>query len=130
MFIPSTPKNLTLKTIDTMGLRLYVAKTYKVEYAYGVAFNYKISVFHDLLDALKIYYSGEKWDERFDCDKEDWLKALEKLKNFNQLDEPERKEVEEALEACECTLPEAIELFEGYYNTADQEHDYLEFQFL
>ena len=130
MFIPSTPKNLTLKTIDTMGLTLYVAKTYKVEFDYGVAFNYKVSEFHDLLDALNVNYSGENWDDRFDVDKEEWLYGIEKLKNFDQLEASEREDIKNALDCCECTLEEAIELFQGYYNSADPEHDYLEFQFL
>ena len=130
MFIPSTPKNLTLKTIDTMGLRLYVAKTYKVEFDYGIAFNYKVSEFHDLLDSLNVNYSGENWDDRFDVDKEEWLYGIEKLKNFDQLEASEREDIKNALDCCECTLEEAIELFQGYYDSADPDHDYLEFQFL
>ena len=130
MFIPSTPKNLTLKTIETMGLRLYVAKTYKVEFDYGIAFNYKVSEFHDLLDSLNVNYSGENWDDRFDVDKEEWLYGIEKLKNFDQLEASEREDIKNALDCCECTLEEAIELFQGYYDVADPDHDYLEFQFL
>ncbi len=113
-----------------MGLRLYVAKTYKVEFAYGIAFNYMVSEFHNLLDALNVSYSGETWDDRFDVEKEEWLKGIEVLKNLHNLEASEREEIEDALEACECTLDEAIELFEGYYNSADPDHDYLEFQFL
>ena len=113
-----------------MGLRLYVAKTYKVEFEYGIAFNYKVSELHDLLDSLNVSYSGETWDERFDVEKEEWLKGIEALKNLDNLEASEREEIEAALEACDCTLPEAIEFFEGYYNTADPDHDYLEFQFL
>ena len=113
-----------------MGLRLYVAKTYDVEYAYGIAFNYKVSEFHDLLDALNVNYSGENWDERFDVDKQEWLYGIERLKNFDQLEASEREDIENALECCECTREEAIELFEGYYNTAEPNHHYLEFQFL
>jgi hypothetical protein len=130
MFIPSMLTNLTLKTIETMGLRLYVAKTYKVEFEYGIAFNYKVSELHDLLDSLNVSYSGETWDERFDVEKEEWLKGIEALKNLDNLEASEREEIEAALEACECTLPEAIELFQGYYDAADPDHDYLEFQFL
>ncbi len=113
-----------------MGLRLYVAKTYKVEYAYGVAFNYMVSELHDLLDALNVSYSGETWDERFDVEKYEWLKGIEKLKNLDRLEALEREDIENALRACECTREEAIEFFEGYYNTAALDHDYLEFQFL
>ena len=130
MFTPSTPTSLTLKTIETMGLRLYVAKTYKVEFDYGIAFNYKVSEFHDLLNALEIPYSGESWDERFDVNKEDWLAGLETLKDYNQLDKDQQNSISTALKDCECTLEEAIELFQGYYDSADPEHDYLEFQFL
>ena len=113
-----------------MGNRLYVAKTYKVEFDYGIAFNYKVSEFHDLLDSLNVSYSGETWDERFDVEKEEWLKGIEALKNFDSLETLEREDIENALKACECTREEAIELFEGYYNTAAPDHDYLEFQFL
>lgn len=113
-----------------MGLRLYVAKTYKVEFAYGMGFNYKTSELHDLLNALDIPYSGESWDERFDVEKEEWMKGIEVLKNFDNLEASEREDIENALKACECTREEAIELFEGYYNTAAPEHDYLEFQFM
>ena len=113
-----------------MGNRLYVAKTYKVEFAYGMGFNYKVSELHDLLDALNVSYSGESWDERFDVEKEEWLRGIEVLKHFDQLEASEREEIEIALKACECTLSEAIELFQGYYDAADPDHDYLEFQFL
>ena len=68
-----------------MGLRLYVAKTYKVEFAYGIAFNYMVSEFHNLLDALDVSYSGETWDDRFDVEKDEWLKGIEVLKNLHNL---------------------------------------------
>lgn len=113
-----------------MGLRLYVAKSYQVEFAYGIGFNYMVSELHDLLDALNVSYSGETWDERFDVEKDEWLKGIDKLKNLDSLEAPEREDIEKALRACECTREEAIELFEGYYNTAAPDHDYLEFQFL
>lgn len=114
-----------------MGLRLYVAKTYKVDYDYfGSGFNYKVSELHDLLDALNVSYSGETWDERFDVEKDEWLKGIEKLMNFDQLETSEREEIEKALEACECTLSEALELFEWYYNSSAPGHYYLEFQFM
>ena len=103
-----------------MGNRLYVAKTYKVEFAYGMGFNYMVSELHDLLDALNVSYSGESWDERFDVEKEEWLKGIEVLKNLDHLETSEREEIANALKACECTPEEAIELFEGYYNTADR----------
>ena len=113
-----------------MGLRLYVAKTYKVEFDYGIAFNYKVSEFYDLLDSLNVNYSGENWDDRFDVDKEEWLYGIEKLKNLDNLEASEREDINNALDCCEYTLEEAIELFQGYYNSADPDHDYLEFQFL
>ena len=113
-----------------MGNRLYVAKTYKVEFDYGVGFNHMVCELHDLLDALNISYSGESWDERFDVDKEEWLKGIEALKNFGNLEASEREDIANALKACECTREEAIELFEGYYNTAAPEHGYMEFQFM
>lgn len=113
-----------------MGLRLCVAKTYKVEYTYGAAFNYKVSEFHDLLDALNVSYSGDTWDERFDVEKYEWLKGIEKLKNLDRLEASEREDINNALDCCECTLEEAIELFQGYYNSSAPDHDYLEFQFM
>lgn len=113
-----------------MGNRLYVAKTYKVEFDYGMGFNHMVGEFHDLLDALNVSYSGETWDERFDVEKEEWLKGIEVLKNFDSLETLEREDIENALKACECTREEAIKLFEGYYNTAAPDHDYLEFQFM
>ena len=113
-----------------MGNKLYVAKTYKVEFDYGMGFNHMVSEFHNLLDALNVSYSGETWDERFDVEKEEWLRGIEVLKHFDQLEASEQEEIDTALKACECTLSEAIELFEGYYNTADPNHYYLEFQFM
>ncbi len=113
-----------------MGNRLYVAKTYKVEFAYGMGFNYKVIEFHDLLNALDIPYSGDSYAERFDVDKEDWLTGLETLKDYKQLDAAQRYDIESALKDCECTLEEAIELFQGYYDASDPDHDYLEFQFM
>lgn len=113
-----------------MGNRLYVAKTYQVEFGYGMGFNHMVSEFHDLLDALNVSYSGETWDERFDVEKEEWLKGIETLKNIDSLEASEREDIANALKACECTREEAIELLEGYYNTAAPDHDYLEFQFM
>lgn len=113
-----------------MGNRLYVAKTYQVEFGYGMGFNHMVSEFHDLLDALNVSYSGKTWDERFDVEKEEWLKGIETLKNIDSLEASEREDIANALKACECTREEAIELFEGYYNTAAPDHDYLEFQFM
>ena len=113
-----------------MGNRLYVAKTYKVEFDYGMGFNHMVGEFHDLLDALNVSYSGETWDERFDVEKDEWLKGIEVLKNLDNLEASEREDINNALDCCEYTLEEAIELFQGYYNSADPDHDYLEFQFL
>ena len=114
-----------------MGLRLFVATTYRVEYDYsGSGFNYLVSEFHDLLDALGVDYSGDTWDERFDVEKDEWLEGISKLKNLDCLEASEREKIEKALCACECTREEAIELFVWYYNSSAPDHDYLEFQFM
>ena len=46
-----------------MGNRLYVAKTYKVEFAYGMGFNYMVSELHDLQH--EFFASGATLDLRF-----------------------------------------------------------------
>lgn len=38
-----------------MGKRLHIARKYEVEWSDSAHFNWKISEFHDLLDALDVY---------------------------------------------------------------------------
>ncbi len=74
-----------------MGYRLHVAKVYRVEYALGDAFNHKCEEFHDLLSALGAEYTGESWDSDFEVSKDDWCKAIDKLKNLDNLEDPDEK---------------------------------------
>ena len=113
-----------------MGLRLYVAKKYEVEYGDTCGFNWKVGELHNLLDVLNVYYTGEEWDDDFDVAKSDLRKGIEKLKNLNSLPETEREDIEDTLNEMEYTAEEVIKLFEGYLAEADPNRDYLHFSFL
>ena len=65
-----------------MGHRLHVAKKYEI---------------HNLLTALDISYNGESWDDDVEVYREDFRLGLEKLKNYDKLDEEKRTKIDEAL---------------------------------
>ena len=86
-----------------MGYRLHVAKVYKVEYALGDAFSYKVEEFHNLLSACDATYTGESYDSDFEVTKEDWKKVIDK--------------------------DEVIHMLEYYLEHADPDSDYLHLSF-
>ena len=65
-----------------MGMRLNYARTYKVEYGQTGMFNCRAWEFHNLLDALGIGYSGESFDEDFECPVDEWNRGVERLRQF------------------------------------------------
>ena len=113
-----------------MGYRLHVAKTYKVEYASGDAFNYKVEEFHDLLSACGIDFTGEMHDPDFEVSKEDWLKMIEKLKNLGSLkDAREKEDIQKCIEELESTADETAEMLEYYLENSDPDNGYLHLSF-
>lgn len=113
-----------------MGHRLHVAKKYDVQYSLGDAFNYKTSEFHDLLSALGADYSGETWDDDFEVSKDDWQKAIDKLKTLDALnDDDEKFCIMECLSEMECETDEIIERMEYFLREADPGSDYLHLSF-
>ena len=112
-----------------MGYRLHVAKVYKVEYALGDAFNYKVEEFHNLLSACDATYTGESYDSDFEVTKEDWKKVIDKLKHLYDLDENEREEIKGAVDDLANTTDEVIHMLEYYLEHADPDSDYLHLSF-
>ena len=108
-----------------MGYRLHVCKMYKVEYAMGDAFNYKRMEFHNLLSACDVEYSGDEFDSDFEVSKEEWRKAIDKLKHLHDLDEDKRDEIKGAIEDLASTIEEVIHMMEYYLEHGDPDIDYL-----
>lgn len=112
-----------------MGYRLHVAKVYKVEYALGDAFSYKVEEFHSLLSACDATYTGESWDADFEVTKEDWKKVIEKIKHLYDLPEDEREEIKGAIDDLCSTTDEVLQMLEYYFENAEPYSDYLHLAF-
>lgn len=112
-----------------MGYRLHVAKVYKVEYALGDAFNYKVEEFHNLLSACDATYTGESYDSDFEVTKEDWKKVIDKLKHLYDFDEDTRDEIKGAIDDLGSTTDEVIHMLEYYLEHAEPDSDYLHLSF-
>lgn len=112
-----------------MGYRLHVAKVYKVEYALGDAFSYKVEEFHNLLSACDATYTGESYDSDFEVTKEDWKKVIDKLKHLYDLDDDKREEIKGAVDDLANTTDEVIHMLEYYLEHADPDSDYLHLSF-
>jgi hypothetical protein len=98
---------------------------YKVEYAMGDAFNYKSMEFHNLLSACDVEYSGDEFDSDFEVSKEEWRKAIDKLKHLHDLDDDKREEITGAIEDLASTTDEVIHMMEYYLERGDSDIDYL-----
>ena len=112
-----------------MGYRLHVAERHEIKYANVEAFNHKCVEFHYLLIALEVDFTGDIFSEDFEVSKLDWEDAIELLRDFNQLMEDRQDKINKCLESLECSLDEAIELFEAYYEASDPSNDYMFFSF-
>ena len=112
-----------------MGYRLHVAKVYKVEFALGDAFNYKVEEFHNLLSACDATYTGESYDSDFEVTKDDWRKVIDNLKHLYDLPEDERDEIKGAVDDLASTTDEVISMMEYYLENAEPDSNYLHLAF-
>ena len=113
-----------------MGYRLHVAREYRVEYALGDAFNYKVEEFHDLLSACGAEYTGEIFDADFEVSKEEWIRMIEKLKNLGSInDAREKADIQRCIDYLESTADEVIRMLEYYLENSDPENDFLHLSF-
>lgn len=80
-----------------MGHRLHYCKTYNVEYSENAWFNYQVEEFHNLLMALDIAFTGDVWDNQFECADWEWTRGIQKLRNMDQLDPEVKADIEEAI---------------------------------
>ena len=113
-----------------MGYRLHVARKFRVEYALGDAFNYKVEEFHDLLSACGAEYTGEIFDADFEVSKEDWTMMIEKLKNLGSSnDAREKAGIQRCISYLESTDDEVIRMLEYYLKNSDPENDDLHLSF-
>lgn len=108
-----------------MGHRLHVATKYNVEYSCGSCFNYKVEEFHHLLLICGADFTGESYDDEFEVSKNDWKKAIQKLKDIDSLDEDECMELVEAYENTGESLEEIIREMEYFLDKAEPADDYL-----
>jgi hypothetical protein len=108
-----------------MGYRLHCATKYEAKYSTGDAFNYKCEEFHNLLMVCGADYTGESWDSEFEVTREEWVKAIDKLKALNTLDENERNEIMEAVNEMEYEVNDIISSMEYFLEQADPNNDYL-----
>ena len=111
--------------LTDMGHNLHVAKKYEIEYSSSFGFNHKVAEFHNLLTSLDISYNGENWEDDAEVYKEDWKKGLEKLRSFKELDEGERKEIEEVLNELDEPVNEIISIMERLLLESDQTNEYM-----
>ena len=102
-----------------MGLRLHVAKKYKIEYSSSFGFNYKVVEFHNLLTALGISYNGESWDDDVEVNRENFRQGLDKLKTYDKLDAGEKTEIDEALSELDEPVEKIIEIMEKLLIVSD-----------
>ena len=109
-----------------MGKRLHIAKKYEVEWSDSAHFNWKISEFHDLLDALDVYYTGETWDDDFEVSKEDWQKGIDTLRSYDKLDADAQETIDKALEALEYEREELIRIMEQFMEQSAPNWSYIE----
>ena len=91
-----------------MGIRLNYARTYKVEYGQTGMFNCRAWEFHNLLDALGIGYSGESFDEDFECPVDEWNRGVERLRQFIGGTAGNGGKIREAIAGLEPETPQAI----------------------
>ena len=113
-----------------MGYRLHVAKKYDVEYSNGECFNHKCEEFHNLLSALDIYYSGDVYDAEFEVSKEGWIEGINKLKNYDNLDEIEKDGIAEAIRFMrDYKIDELVKCMEEILERSDPNLEYLHFLF-
>ena len=52
-----------------------------MEFASTERFKYRTYEFHRLLDALEVGYSGEAFDEEFECPADEWARGLRRLQD-------------------------------------------------
>ena len=102
-----------------MGYRLHVAKKYQVEWADKEAFNWKCEEFHNLLSACGVDYTGESWDSSFEVTKDDWEKAVWKIKNMEILKDDERVEIKKCLESLDSSADETAKILQSFLSLSD-----------
>ena len=111
-----------------MGYRLHCATKYEVEYS-GGRFNHKCEEFHDLLQACDATYTGESCDNEFEVTKTEWKKAIDNLRNLDNLEEEEQENIKNALKWMTDSREEIIEDMEYLLSKADPSHDFLHLSF-
>lgn len=113
-----------------MGYRLHVAKKYDVEYSNGEWFNHKCEELHNLLTALDVNYTGESYDDEFEVSKKDWIKGINKLKNYDNLNEIEKDDIAEAIHFMrDYEIDEIIKSMDVILERSDPSLEYLHFSF-
>ena len=87
-----------------MGKRLHVAKKWQAEFADAeFGFNYAQDKFVDVMSLLDCTISSYEPDTEYaselECDMEEFEKAIENLRNWDDLDDDVKKEVDEILDS-------------------------------
>ena len=107
-----------------MGYKLHCATKYDVKYSHG-DFNHKSEEVHELLDALKVDYSGEQYDSEFEVFRKDWQESIDKLKNLNSLPQDDQEDIMWVVKKMQYTLEHIIDGMEYLLEESDPENDFL-----
>ena len=107
-----------------MGYKLHCATRYDVKYSHG-DFNHKSEEFHELLDELKVDYSGERYDPEFEVTRKDWQEAIDKLTNLNSLPQDDQEDIMWVVNKMQYTLGHIIDGMEYLLKESDPENDFL-----
>ena len=98
-----------------MGSRLNVQKKRVVEYDHSGYFNYQNVEFHNILDSLCVFYTGEEWDDEFEVERNSLEKGLKELENIRDgkeySDDINKEDLDCYLKECEMTIDKLVDCF-------------------
>ena len=116
-----------------MGKRIHVATKYVVEYKELPFLNYKAVEFCNLLNELECYNSVFEQNSGetilVETPKDEFNKAYEKLTNFGALEQEQRDDIIDALNACGLNVSDAVELFKMCLDNGESNDNWYHFAF-
>ena len=116
-----------------MRKRIHVATKYVVEYKELPFLNYKTEEFCNLLNELECYNSVFEQNSGetilVETPKDEFNKAYEKLANFGALEQEQRDDIIDALNACGLNVSDAVELFKMCLDNGESNDNWYHFAF-
>ena len=74
-------------------------------------------------------YAGDEYDSDFEVSKEEWRKAIDKLKHLYDLDDEKKEEIKGAIDDLSSTTEEVVSMMAYYLENGDPDIDYLHLSF-